>query len=489
MDGIPFPLSDLAALNAEITLTIGASIILLWGALDRNRANARTFAWIATVTVGAALLGVLTGLPPQIEAGNTSAFSGQLIVDPFGSFFAVLVLLTALMAIAASGRFLDDEKAHEPEYYFFMLTALIGMLIMVRGADLISIFVGLELQALSVYVLVGYLKGDRRSGEGGLKYFILGGLASGVLVYALSLVYAVAGATSLDGIGNALADPDLGGSLILKLGLVLLVVALGFKVAAVPFHLWAPDAYTGAPTPVTLFISVASKAAAFGMMARILLVGFAPVADEWTALLAVLSVTTMTFGNVAALSQDNVKRMFAYSSIAHAGYAMIGLVAGTVAGLTAMMYYLLAYAFMNVGAWSMVLLLRRQGLAGDQVEDFAGLGRRSAWAAAAMMIFLLSLGGIPPTIGFLGKWYVFGAAIDAGWGWLAVAGAVNAAISMYYYLRIAVYMYMREPSDDVSLVQSLPLNLTLAVTAVITVLGVFWATPLVDWVRSSTLAL
>ncbi len=489
MDSMPFAASDLAALNAEITLTIGASLILVWGAFERARQNSRRFAWVAALTVGAALLGVVLGLPPQIEAGNTSAFSGQLVVDPFGSFFALLVLLTALLAIGASGKFLDDEKAHEPEFYFFMLTALIGMLIMARSADLISIFVGLELQALSVYVLVGYLKGDRRSSEGGLKYFILGGLASGILVYAMSLVYAVAGSTSLQGIGEALADADLAGSPILILGLILMVIALGFKVAAVPFHLWAPDAYTGGPTPVTLFISVASKAAAFAMMARILFIAFGPMTDAWTGLLAVLSVATMTFGNVAALSQDNVKRMFAYSSIAHAGYAMMGLVAGTATGLAAMMYYLLAYAFMNVGAWSMVLLLRRQGLAGDQVEDFSGLGRRSAWAAAAMMIFLLSLGGIPPTIGFLGKWYVFGAAIDAGWGWLAVAGAINAAISMFYYLRIAVMMYMREPSDDVSLVRSLPLNLTLAVTAAVTVLGVLWATPFVDWVRSSALAL
>ncbi len=487
MNGLPFRLSDLAALNAEITLAIGASVILVWSAFDRARSNKRLFAGLAALTVVAALAGVLYGLPPQIERGNTLAFAGQIAVDPFGAFFAVLFLATALLAIGASLRFLDDEKAHQPEYYFFLLTALIGMMIMARAVDLVSIFVGLELQALSVYVLVGYLKGDRRSNEGSLKYFILGGLASGVFVYALSLVYAVAGTTTLQGISEALANPETAASPVLQLALILLVASLGFKVAAVPFHLWAPDAYTGAPTPVTLFISVAAKAAAFAMMLRVLFVGFGGETASWAALVAVLSAATMTFGNVAALSQDNVKRLFAYSSIAHAGYALMGVVAGGAAGVAATMYYLFAYTFMNIGAWSMILLLRRHGLAGDQVEDFAGLGRRSAWAAVAMVIFLLSLGGIPPTIGFLAKWYVFGAALQTGWGWLAVVGALNAAVSMYYYLRIAVVMFMREPSDEVSLVRSWPLNLVLAVTATVTVLGVLWAAPFVDWVRGSAL--
>ena len=487
MNGSPISASDLVALNPEITLTLGACLILVWSAFGKARENRRLFPSLALATVLAALAGVLYGLPPQIAAGDGSAFAGQLAVDTYGSFFAVLFLVTAALAIAASGKFLDDESAHHPEYYFFMLTALVGMMIMARGADLISIFVGLELQALSVYVLVGYLRADRRSNEAALKYFILGGLASGIFVYALSLVYAVAGVTSLDGIRMALGDAEMASNPILIIGLILLVVALAFKVAAVPFHLWAPDAYTGAPTPVTLFISVASTAAAFAMMMRILFVAFAPVTGSWSALLAVLSLATMTFGNVAALSQDNIKRMLAYSSIAHAGYALMGVVAGTERGIAATMYYLAAYAFMNVGAWSMILLLRRQGLVTDRLEDFSGLGQRSGWAAGAMILFLLSLGGIPPTIGFLGKWYVFGAAIDAGWAWLAVAGALNAAVSMYYYLRIAVAMYMREPSDEVSLVRSLPLNLTLALTAAVTVLGVLWATPIVDWVRSSTL--
>lgn len=486
MAGTSFALSDLAALNAEVTLTVAALVLLVWGGLDRKRASGRPYAVFSLLALVAALLGVLIGLPAQIAAGNTVAFAGQLAVDGYGTFFAALFLITGILAVAASMRFLDDEKAHEPEYYFFLMTALVGMLIMARAIDLVSIFVGLELQALSVYVLVGYLKGDRRSNEGGLKYFILGGLSSGIFIYALSLIYATAGATSLTGIAEALAGAA-GESPVLMIGVILLVVSLAFKMAAVPFHIWAPDAYTGAATPVTLFISVASKAAAFAMAARLLLVALAPLSSTWAPLLALLAVATMTFGNVAALSQDNVKRMFAYSSIAHAGYALIGIAVATPFGVAATMVYLLAYTFMNVGAWAMITLLRRRGLAGDRVDDFAGLGQRSGWAAIAMVVFLLSLGGIPPTIGFLGKWYVFGAAIDAGWTWLAVIGAINAAISLYYYLRIAAMMYMQEPSEEVSLVRSLPLNLTLAATAAITILGIVWASPFLDWVQRSTL--
>jgi len=488
MDTMPFVLSDLAAINAEITLTIGACLVLVWGAFaPRNNQSGSRFAWITLLFVLAAMAGVTLGLPALMADGVTSAFSGQLAVDGFGSFFAALFLVAAALSIGASFKFLDDEDAHAPEYYFFMLTALVGMMIMARAADLISLFIGLELQALSVYVLVGYLKHDRRSSEAGVKYFILGGLSSGIFIYALSLIYAMTGTTNIEAIGTALSVPGTTETPILILALILLIVSMGFKVAAVPFHMWAPDAYTGAPTPISLFISVASKAAAFAMMIRLLFVAFEPMAASWTALLAVLSVATMTFGNIAAVTQDNVKRMFAYSSVAHAGYALMGIVAGTQYGVAAAMFYLFAYTFMNIGAWGMIVLFRREGIACDRVDDFAGLIHRSGWGAAIMLIFLLSLGGIPPTIGFLGKWYVFGAAVDAGYGWLAVIGAINAAISIFYYLRLVKVMFVSEVDDDVTMVHSVPLNVTLAVSAVITLLGVIWATPFIEWVQSATL--
>ena len=489
MGNMPFALSDLAALNGEITLAIGACVVLVWGAFaPRSNATGNRFAGVTLLFVFAAMAGVMIGLPALIADGVTSAFSGQLAVDSYGGFFSALFLVAAALAIGTSFRFLDDEDAHAPEYYFFMLTSLIGMMIMARAADLISLFIGLELQALSVYVLVGYLKRDRRSTEAGLKYFILGGLSSGIFIYALSLVYAVTGTTNLEAIGTALNVPGTTDNPILILGLILLVVSLAFKVAAVPFHMWAPDAYSGAPTPISLFISVASKAAAFAMMIRLLFVAFGPMEASWTALLAVISVATMTFGNIAAVTQDNVKRMFAYSSVAHAGYALMGVVAGTKYGITAAMFYLFAYTFMNIGAWGMIVLFRRQGATCDRVEDFAGLVHRSGWAAAAMTIFLLSLGGIPPTLGFLGKWYVFGAAIDAGYGWLAVVGALNAAISIFYYLRLVKTMFIAEVDDDVTLVNSMPLNVTLALSAAVTLLGVIFATPFLEWVQSAALS-
>ena len=488
MESFPFSSAELAAISPEIAIVVGAMFILVWGADDRHRSRPAVFAALTTMTLFVAAAAAVFCVRPHVDVG-AKIFGDQIAVDPYGVFFSMLFLVAAGLAVLASLRFLDDEKAHGPEYYVLMLCALLGMMVMARGVDLITLFVGLELQALSVYVLVGYLKGDRRSNEGALKYFILGGLSSGVFVYAVSLLYAVTGTTQLDGIAAALGDAALLESPLTTVALILLVVALGFKVAAVPFHVWAPAAYTGAATPVALFISVASKAAAFAMMLRILNVALGPMEASWAPLLAILAAATMTLGNIAALTQENVKRLLAYSSISHAGYALLGVIAGTSFGIAAAMFYLLAYTFMNVGAWGVVILLRRNGLAGDQVSDFNGLATRSWWATGAMLVFLLSLGGIPPTIGFLGKWYVFGAAIEAGWTWLAVLGVLNAAVSLYYYLRIVVAMTMTEPAEDVSVVNSMPLNVTLAVATLVTLLGIVWASPIIEWARTSTLSL
>lgn len=487
MNGIPFALPDLAAINAEVTLTLGAAVLLLWAAFDRQRAHPRRFAVATVLFLVAALAGVMIGLPAQIAAGNVQAFSGQIAVDHYGVFFSALFLVAALLCVGASMRFLDDSRAHGAEYYFFLLLALVGMMVMARANDLISMFVGLELQALSVYVLVGYLKADRRSNEASIKYFILGGLSSAILLYGLSLIYARAGTTSLPGIAAELGSGPAGA--VLLVGLLLVVVSLAFKVAAVPFHVWAPDTYSGAPTPVTLFISVASKAAAFAMAMRLLYVALESLTPLWSPLIAVLALLTMTYGNIAALTQTSVKRMLAYSSIAQAGYALIGVAAGTALGVTSTMFYLLVYTFMNVGAWAILLVLRRHGVAAESVDDLAGLSQRAPWAAAAMAAFLLSLGGIPPALGFLGKWYVFAAAIDAGMVWLAVFGALNAAVSLYYYLRIAVAMYMQEANEEVTLVRSRPLEWAIAAAAAVTVLGIVWASALIQWARGAALPL
>ena len=490
LDNIPIGSADLWAFAPELIISIAASIVLLWGAFDRPRERPVQFAWLTLISIIAALVMVLRQTPT-----DETFFSGLLGMDAFGAFFSALFLITAGLTVGASIRFLDDHEAHHPEYYFFLLTALLGMMVMSRSTDFISLFVGLELQALSVYTLVGYLKGDPKSNEAGIKYFILGVMSSAVFLYAISLLYAVAGTTNLAGVGEAIAAGGLDDKLTVA-ALVLMASALGFKVAAVPFHVWAPDAYSGGPTTVSLYITVASKAAAFAVLMRIFIVALGPLSESWAMLLAVLATFTMFVGNIAALTQTNIKRMLAYSSIAHAGNALIGVVAAATSdaeqrsfAIAATLFYLLAYTFMNVGAWAVVLVLRRQGLAGENLEDFAGLATRSYGAFFAMLIFLLSLGGIPPLAGFLGKWYVFAAAINSGWTWLAVVGAVNTAISIFYYIRIVVVMAIQEAPDDTEIVQSMSLTATLVVATVMTILVGMWASPFLDWASNASLLL
>jgi NADH-quinone oxidoreductase subunit N len=488
LDSLPIAATDLWALAPELIITAAASIVLLWGAFDRPRRYPVQFAWFTLAALVLAMAAVLR----QVPTADTF-FSGLLGMDAFGAFFSAVFLLTATLAVAASIRFLDDQQAHHPEFYFFLLTALLGMMLMARSVDFVSLFVGLELQSLSVYVLVGYLKADPQSNEGGMKYFILGAMSSAIFLYAISLFYALTGTTNLAAVAQAIAAGGLETSPLTIAALVLMASALAFKVAAVPFHVWAPDAYSGGPTNVSLYITVASKAAAFAVLMRIFIVAMEPMQDSWALLLAFLATATMFVGNIAALTQDNIKRMLAYSSIAHAGNVLIGVVAAATTdsdarsfAIAATLYYLLAYTFMNVGAWATVALLRRQGLAGEQLEDFAGLASRSYGAFVAMLIFLLSLGGIPPLAGFLGKWYVFAAAINSGWIWLAVVGAINAAISIFYYLRIVVVMAVHEAPEDTVLVRSAPLTLTLVAAALMTVVVGVWASPFLDWATGAS---
>lgn len=488
MGSFPLSAADLQAIAPEIIITLAASIVLLWGALDGPRKRPTQFAYITLAALIAAFVTVMRQTPT-----DETFFAGLIGMDAFGMFFSALFLITAALAVTASIRFLDDAESHYPEYYFFLLTALLGMMFMARAVDFISLFVALELQSLSVYVLVGYLKDDRKSNEAGMKYFILGAMSSAIFLYAISLFYALAGTTNLAAIAQAIVAGELENSPLTTAALVLMASALGFKIAAVPFHVWAPDAYTGGPTSVSLFITVASKAAAFAIMLRIFIVALEPLQDSWALLLAVLATATMFGGNIAALTQDNIKRMLAYSSIAHAGNVLIGVVAAATTdgdartfAISATLFYLFAYTFMNVGAWGTVMLLRRNGVAGEKLEDYSGLAQRSPGAAIAMLVFLLSLGGIPPLAGFLGKWYVFAAAVNSGWTWLAVVGAINAAISIFYYLRIVVVMVVRDPVEDASLVRSAPLTLTLAAALIMTVLVGVWASPFLDWVAGAS---
>lgn len=386
----------------------------------------------------------------MLTAGKTF-FSDSILVDPFALFFSMIFLAATALVILLSARYLNVEHEQHGEYYALILFATIGMITLVEGVDLIVQFIALETMAISFYVLAGFLRHDRRSNEASLKYLLLGAFSSGILAYGFSLLYGISGSTNLIEITGAIQDRSPNDPIVM-LALVTVAAGLFFKVAAVPFHQWAPDVYEGAPTPITAYLSVASKAASFALLLRLFQSVFWPVRDHWQWLLAAVAVASMTVGNLAALGQKNIKRLLAYSSISHAGYVLLGLVAaatpeGNSTGLRAVAFYLFAYAFMNFGAFAVVIILRRQGLIGDNLEDLDGLITRSPFAAVLLLIFMLSLAGIPPTAGFIGKYYIFLALIQSGHYYLAIFAAAYVVPALYYYFRVIVHAWLR-PSTD-----------------------------------------
>jgi len=384
----------------------------------------------------------------------------------------VIFLGSAAITVLMSVRYLEVEGTRAGEFYFLILCATLGMMFMAGGTDLITLFIGLETMAISFYILTGFLKPSRRSNEAAVKYFLLGAFSLGILLYGMSLMYGLSGTTNLRVMAPLFAGQERDPRLVLAV--ILVVAGVGFKIAAVPFHMWAPDVYEGAPTPITAFLSVGSKAASFAMLLRIFIEGLPVMSADWRLLFEALAIVTMTVGNFAALTQSNLKRMLAYSSIAHAGYVLIGVVAGTPRGVTAMLIYLLIYSFMQLGAFTVIVLLRRQDVVGDELKDFSGLHFRHPFAAFAMLLFMLSLGGIPPTAGFMGKLWLFGAAIDAGYVWLAVIGVLNSAVSLYYYIRVVVFMYLKKETIGSEPKVSAPLAIALGVAVAGTlVLGIY----------------
>jgi NADH-quinone oxidoreductase subunit N len=492
---VPFTTLDLWAILPEMFLS-GAAFLLLLLSLPFRGERGRVVGWAAVLALAATLILMFIG-PAFEQAVQTrqgiAAFGGMFVLDSFSIFFKVIFLVSAILTIMLSLRYLDIEKAQSGEFYTMILIALVGMMFMASGRNLVVIFVGMETMSLSLYILAGYLKQDQRSNEAAMKYFILGSFSTGIFLYGVSLVYAVTGTTDL--VAIAAAIPGVAGDRMLFLGMILLIVSLGFKIAAVPFHMWAPDAYEGAPTSITAFLSTASKAAAFVIFTRIFLQGFLELRGSWMLLLGLLAAASMTLGNVTAILQDNMKRMLAYSSIAHAGYILMGfLAAGRIdipgAGdfaVQAVMVYLMVYTFMNIGAFGMVVMLRREGIVGDRVADFSGLARRAPLAAFTMMVFLFSLTGIPLTAGFIGKWYLFGAAIRSHLAWLAIVAVLNTAISLYYYMRVVVYMYMGESRDLPPLATSPALTAALVCSILFTVIIGVYPRPLLSLARESIL--
>jgi NADH-quinone oxidoreductase subunit N len=458
-------LSDFYYILPELVLTVGALVLLIADVLLPRRSP--TLMWVAV----AALLVTAVSLLPFRDA-HVEVSQGLIAVDQFAFFFKMVFLIAAVMTVLMSQRYLEVEGASPGEYYFLILCATLGMMLMAGGIDLITAFIGLETMAVSFYILAGFIKPNQRSNEAAVKYFLLGTFSLGILLYGMSLLYGLSGTTSLRAMSTVFSAQDR--DLRLILAVVLVVAGMGFKIAAVPFHMWAPDVYEGAPTPVTAFLSVGSQAASFAMLLRILVEGLPSQSADWRLLFEALAIVTMTAGNIAALTQSSLKRMLAYSSIAHAGYLLIGIVAGTPRGISAMLIYLVVYSFMQLGAFAVIVMMRRHDVIGDELKDLSGLHMRHPFAAFAMLLFMLSLGGIPPTAGFMGKFWLFGAAIDQGYVWLAVIGVLNSAISLYYYVRVVVFMYLRKEIVGSEPTSTPALTFTLvAATAATVLLGVY----------------
>ena len=407
------------------------------------------------------------------QGAPIAAFHESIMIDGFSLFFNWIFVAASLIVALVSYHYLEIEGEPQGEYYGLILLAQCGMFFLASGTDLITLFIGLELMALCFYIMVGFLRGQKRSNEAAMKYLLLGAFSSGFLAYGFSLMYGLAGSTRLAQVTAAISARPAGDPVVF-LALATTAVGLLFKISAVPFHMWTPDAYEGAPTPVTAFLSVGSKAASFAFLLRIFLGPLAPVHDVWKPLLAVVAVATMTVGNLAAISQNNVKRLLAYSSISHAGYILLGLVAGNETGIKGVAVYVLVYTFMNLGVFLVVIALRRREILGEDLEDLSGLMHKSPGLALLMLIFLLSLAGIPPTAGFLGKYYIFLSLIETGHYVLAVIATLYVAVAIYYYFRIVRTMFVGKQADDVPLEGSLGLRLALGITAILTLgIGIY----------------
>jgi NADH-quinone oxidoreductase subunit N len=426
----------------EILLVLVGTLIMVLEALRGTR-EARGLGYLGLAGLAAALWAAVAAY-----AYPGTAFQGMLVLDGFSTFFRVVVIAAGILTLLTSFHYLRREGADSGEYYALVLYSVAGQSIMVSSNELIVLFIGLEISSISSYVLAGYLRDDRRNNEAAIKYFLLGSFATAFLLYGVAWIYGATGSTNLVEIRRILANPDLAPpAMLVGTSVALMLVGLAFKVSAAPFQVWAPDVYQGAPAPVSGFLSAGPKAAAFAMLLRIFVTAFEPVANRWMPVVWLSALATMVIGNFAALTQTNLKRLLAYSSIAHAGYVLVAVTANSQVGTAAVMFYMAAYACMNLGAFAVVTHFSRQGERYLEVDDLAGLGVKQPMTAALFSIFLLSLIGVPLTGGFFAKFYVFKAALDQELYWLTVLGLLTSAVAAYYYLRILVVMYMREPSE------------------------------------------
>jgi len=423
----------------EILLTLFGTLIMLLEAILNDRQK-RIFGPLAVIGLAAALVAAIAA-----NGSPGTAFHNMLIVDGFATFFRVLVIAVGILAVFGSTEYLRRENHPGGEFYALILFSIAGQCIMATADELIMIFIGLEISSIASYILAGYLRDDKRNNEAALKYFLLGSFATAFLLYGVAWIYGITGSTNLVDIRAVLGSGGAPSLLLTGSAAALMFVGFGFKISAAPFQIWAPDVYQGAPAPVSAFLSVGPKAAAFAILIRTYFIGFGPVSATWEPFIWACALATMIIGNFGAIQQSNIKRMLAYSSIAHAGYVLVAVAAGSEIGSAAAMFYLAAYAFTNFGAFAVVTHVARKGERFTKIDDFAGLAQRQPMMAAMLTIFLLSLIGVPLTGGFFGKFYIFKAALDSNLVWLTVLGLLNSAVAAYYYLRVLVVMYMKDP--------------------------------------------
>ena len=427
----------------EIIITLSAVITLLLGAFGRKESVGALTGAVAFTGAGLAMIFTCT-----LWDGSASIFNNLYTIDNFGTFFKGLALIVSLLVTLLSLRYVEREEIVKGEYYSLLLFGVLGMMIMVSSTNFITIFIGLEVMSIAIYVLCGLLSGNPRSVEASLKYFLLGAFATAFLLYGMALIYATTGSLDIREIADYVASGNFKQTPMFMIGLAMLIVGFGFKTASVPFHMWTPDVYQGAPTSITAYMATGVKAAAFGAFLRVFYTAFLPFIGEWSGILWLIAVATMTLGNITALVQDDVKRMLAYSSIAHAGYILIAFVIGDQFSSSGILFYVLVYTFMYIGAFTVVILLGQKDRENTGIESYAGLAGRHPLIALSMAIFLLSLAGMPPLAGFMGKFYILSAAIKAKYYWLAVIGVLNSVVAVYYYLRVIMAMYFREPSGE-----------------------------------------
>ena len=468
---IPTTADYLRTLPEIILIVVGTLLMLLEGlAGERNRKGTGIIAFVAILAAfGAAFMAGLDNRGP--------AFQNFLIIDDFATYFRLLVLVVGAFSVLCSMSYFEREDHDTGEYYALMLFSLVGQCLLASSNELIMVFIGLEISSIATYILCGFQRDDRRNNESAIKYFLLGSFATTFLLYGVAWIYGMTGTTKLDQIGKLVADPRaIDAPWMVAACCALMFVGFAFKVSAAPFQSWTPDVYQGAPAPVTMFMSAGPKAAAFAVFLRVFTTGFSSLGESWMPVVWVSALATMIIGNFAALTQSNIKRVLAYSSIAHAGYVLVAIAARSEIGTAAALFYLASYAFMNLGAFAIVTHFSRAKERYVLVEDLAGLSQRQPVTAALFTVFLLSLIGVPLTSGFFGKFYIFKAAIDSQLFWLAVLGLLNSAVAAYYYLRIIVVMYFHEPgqSADTATAPAPGISITMWASAVmIVVLGVY----------------